>query len=61
MLKTVIVIVFLIWILWLFYTRFDEAFGPQEAAVVCSDDVGFCPDGTSVSRSGPSCQFESCP
>lgn len=63
MLKTIIIVVFLVWILWLFYIRFDEAFGTptgQQAAVICTDDVGFCPNGNSVERSGPNCEFEPC-
>lgn len=63
MLKALIIIVFLVWILWLFYVKFDEAFGPvavAPATVVCADDTGFCPDGTARRRSGPQCQFPPC-
>lgn len=63
MLKFLIVAVFLGWILWLFYVSFDEAFGVTDspAAAVCSDDVGFCADGSTVERAGPNCQFAACP
>jgi len=62
MLKFLIVTIFLGWMLWLIYTSFDEAFAPepQAAALVCSDDVGFCPDGSVVERSGPNCSFAPC-
>ena len=65
MLKFFIVAVFLAWILWLFYTSFDEAFGPaqntgSEAAAICADDVAICADGTVVERSGLDCEFASC-
>ncbi len=29
--------------------------------VVCTDDARQCPDGSSVGRSGPFCQFDACP
>jgi hypothetical protein len=63
MLKFIIVVVFLVWILWMFYVRFDEAFGPvrPSAAVSCADDVGFCADGSAVERDGPNCTFAACP
>jgi len=62
MLKFIIVVVFLVWILWLFYVRFDEAFGPAEetVSVMCTDDVMFCADGSMVERSGPNCTFAAC-
>ncbi len=31
------------------------------ANTVCATDAKMCPDGTSVSRKGPNCQFEACP
>ncbi len=62
MLKFLIVVIFLGWILWFITSSFDEAFAPepQAAAVVCSDDVGFCPDGRTVERSGVNCSFAAC-
>ncbi len=63
MLKFVIIVIFLIGMLWFIYTSFDDAFGTRDeqvAAVVCTDDIGFCDDGSSVMRSGPNCQFAAC-
>lgn len=34
---------------------------PPEDQVVCIQDVKLCPDGTSVGRSGPKCEFSPCP
>ena len=64
MLKFFIIALFLGWFLWFAYKNFDDAFGTDTAspaAVVCSSDVGFCPDGSTVERSGPNCTFEPCP
>ncbi len=64
MLKAIIVIIFLAWILRLFYISFDDAFGPEEtpaAAVICSEDMQICNDGTMTERVGPNCQFTPCP
>jgi hypothetical protein len=33
----------------------------SSTAVACQADAKICPDGTSVSRSGPSCTFAACP
>lgn len=30
-------------------------------SVVCTTDVFTCPDGTTVGRSGPNCEFDVCP
>lgn len=64
LLKFLIVVVFLGWFIWFAYTNFDEAFGPDDtssaAAIVCSQDVGFCPDGSMVERTGPNCTFAPC-
>lgn len=32
----------------------------QNAPVVCTQDVRQCPDGTSVGRQGPKCEFKAC-
>lgn len=34
---------------------------PPEDQVVCTQDVKLCPDGSSVGRSGPKCEFTPCP
>lgn len=34
---------------------------PTEEVVACTEEAKICPDGTSVGRSGPNCEFEKCP
>jgi hypothetical protein len=36
------------------------ASSPDEA-VACTKDAKICPDGTTVGRSGPDCEFDPCP
>ena len=33
----------------------------QNTSVVCTQDAKLCPDGTSVGREGPKCEFKACP
>ena len=39
------------------------ASGPAQepAGAVCTRDARICPDGSSVGRSGPNCEFAACP
>ncbi len=43
----------------------EQVFPPHEATdeeqVVCTMDAKICPDGTSVGREGPNCEFAACP
>jgi len=39
-------------------TRFEKI--PNENAV-CTQDAKLCPDGSSVGRTGPNCEFAKCP
>jgi hypothetical protein len=34
---------------------------PDGGAQVCTKDAKLCPDGSSVGRSGPDCEFAACP
>jgi len=34
---------------------------PSEPVIACTADAKVCPDGSSVGRKGPACQFEACP
>lgn len=34
---------------------------PESNGVACTLDAKVCPDGSSVGRSGPNCEFEACP
>ncbi len=44
--------------------KFTEALGPTGPTVTgkaCTMEVKICPDGTSVGRTGPNCEFAACP
>jgi hypothetical protein len=34
---------------------------PDDRVVACTMDAKICPDGSSVGRIGPDCEFEKCP
>lgn len=34
---------------------------PEEQPVACTMDAKLCPDGSSVGRQGPNCEFAPCP
>lgn len=34
---------------------------PTQSQVACTMDAYICPDGTTVGRSGPNCEFQACP
>lgn len=34
---------------------------PQPSPVACTQEAKLCPDGTSVGRTGPNCEFSDCP
>lgn len=34
---------------------------PPAGGVVCTMDAKLCPDGSSVGRTGPNCEFAACP
>jgi hypothetical protein len=34
---------------------------PKENQVMCTMDAKLCPDGSSVGRTGPNCEFAACP
>lgn len=44
-----------------FGTQQIVAPNPSEPVIACTMDAKVCPDGSSVGRKGPSCQFEACP
>lgn len=44
---------------WFFFVRPDVL--PLMPAAQCTKEAKICPDGTSVARSGPKCEFASCP
>jgi hypothetical protein len=37
------------------------ATNPNDQVVACTMDARVCPDGSSVGRSGPNCEFAECP
>ena len=44
-----------------FFTAQTTLPEPEVPGVVCTQDVKQCPDGSSVGRTGPKCEFASCP
>ncbi len=34
---------------------------PDDKAVACTEEAKVCPDGSSVGREGPNCEFAACP
>jgi hypothetical protein len=56
---TIIVGVIGIGILWTFWQAYQAI--QEETPVACTEEAKLCPDGSSVGRSGPTCEFESCP
>jgi hypothetical protein len=55
------IVVILIGILvWLFFER-TPVFSPAPIPVACTMEAKMCPDGSSVGRSGPNCEFAACP
>jgi hypothetical protein len=39
----------------------DEVANGEDAQTLCTMDVKLCPDGSSVGRQGPNCEFAACP
>ncbi len=38
-----------------------QIFSGQKSQVACTMEAKLCPDGSSVGRTGPSCEFAPCP
>ena len=43
------------------YIRHQELNGENNNGAICPQDVKVCPDGSTVSRRGPACEFAECP
>lgn len=43
------------------FPKCSESISLQGGHVACTDEAKICPDGTSVGRTGPSCEFDPCP
>lgn len=45
------------------YSEFDKTFGTKEEPeyTACTLEAKICPDGSSVGRTGPNCEFAACP
>ncbi|MFQ5492956.1 MAG: hypothetical protein ACE5DX_02230 [Candidatus Dojkabacteria bacterium] len=39
----------------------DSGTNPDPEPVACTLEAKLCPDGSSVGRSGPDCEFDPCP
>lgn len=59
------------WIIWAYFLNRDTIVSPISSNITstttstqswdCNGDAKICPDGSSVGRTGPSCEFISCP
>ncbi|MCX6785772.1 MAG: Gmad2 immunoglobulin-like domain-containing protein [Candidatus Komeilibacteria bacterium] len=59
--KKVIIPIVLILIVVLGFIFWPKVFKPQNSPVACTMEAKLCPDGSSVGRSGPNCEFAPCP
>jgi hypothetical protein len=42
-------------------TKQADTAKPDDGKAACTEEAKTCPDGSSVSRSGPDCEFPACP
>jgi len=49
------------WVNRVFHFQQTEQKQEQQQGVVCTMDAKQCPDGSSVGREGPKCEFKVCP
>jgi len=66
MLKFIIFVVAAVAFAYYAYTQFDLTFGKDKEDfnknyVACTMEAKICPDGSTVGRSGPNCEFDPCP
>ncbi len=59
--KTKIVITIIIIIFALISLSISLIINPQQKKVACTEEAKICPDGSSVGRVGPKCEFDECP
>ncbi len=43
------------------YIRHQELNGGSQRPTACTLEAKICPDGSTVSREGPNCEFKECP
>ncbi|MCX6713599.1 MAG: hypothetical protein NTV48_00635, partial [Candidatus Vogelbacteria bacterium] len=43
------------------YSKFGKSVAVEPSPVVCTKEVKICPDGSTVGRMSPNCEFEECP
>lgn len=56
-LATLVIVVVVATILYILTGRFQT----QNITIPCTQEARICPDGTTVRRTGPNCQFPACP
>ncbi|MFA5023044.1 MAG: hypothetical protein WC385_00930 [Candidatus Paceibacterota bacterium] len=56
-----VVIVLIIIVAGAVYLKLNNSLITVPAQVVCTKEAKICPDGSSVGRTGPKCEFEECP
>jgi hypothetical protein len=42
-------------------TKQADTAKPDDGKAACTEEAKLCPDGSSVSRTGPDCEFPACP
>ncbi|MFA6254333.1 MAG: hypothetical protein WC640_03780 [Candidatus Paceibacterota bacterium] len=59
----IVVVIVLIIVVGVVYWRFKYVFKPiaEPNQVACTQEAKVCPDGSSVGRQGPNCEFAACP
>ncbi|MCX6712490.1 MAG: hypothetical protein NT041_02275, partial [Candidatus Vogelbacteria bacterium] len=54
-----LIIVALVLVAGITYFKLSKSTAPDQ--IVCTKEAKICPDGSTVGRSGPKCEFEECP
>src|SRR5260221_10135993 len=64
----ILIIVGVLILAWVGYIIYKHPWGPvyngplpASSLVACTQEAKICPDGTSVGRTGPNCEFAACP
>lgn len=55
----IIICLILFGIVWGLWSQLGNR--PNDGLYACTEDARVCPDGTVLSRVGPSCEFPACP
>ncbi len=59
--KKIILIILALGVLGFIALRSSSQMAPESVPQGCTMEAKLCPDGSSVGRTGPNCEFEACP